>query len=101
MALAAQSRNDSGPARQAGRPVLAMLCALTWLVGAASLGHAQSGPLEDLAGQGVVIGQPGQAHRADHGGVGDDRLRPGLRRLAFVEKARQPAGLPYLSSLTS
>jgi uncharacterized membrane protein (UPF0127 family) len=33
----------------AGRPVLAMLCALTLLVAATTILHAQSGPLEDLA----------------------------------------------------
>lgn len=33
----------------AGRPVLAMLCALTLLMGAATIVRAQSGPLEDLA----------------------------------------------------
>jgi hypothetical protein len=33
----------------AGRPLLAALCALTLLVGAATIGRAQSGPLEDLA----------------------------------------------------
>jgi hypothetical protein len=33
----------------AGRPLLVTLCALTVLLGAATLGLAQSGPLEDLA----------------------------------------------------
>src|SRR5437868_4137892 len=33
----------------AGRPLLGMLCAVTLVLGAATVGHAQSGPLEDLS----------------------------------------------------
>lgn len=36
-------------AMPAGRPLLALLCVVTLVLGAATVGHTQSGPLEDLA----------------------------------------------------
>lgn len=33
----------------AGRPIVAMLCALAFVLGVATVSHAQSGPLEDLS----------------------------------------------------